>query len=56
MLIDGCDGTLELVAGEDVDIHLDSSVKEASIKGFRVLDYDLLNSCFSQNCNHPNTT
>ena len=46
MLIDGCDGTLELVAGEEVDIHLDSSVKEASIKGFSILCYNLFKDSF----------
>lgn len=31
VLIDGCDGSIELKAGEEVDIHLDSSVKKATI-------------------------
>ena len=33
VLIDGCDGSIELKAGEEVDIHLDSSVKKATITG-----------------------
>jgi len=32
VMIDGCDGSLELVAQNEADIHLDSSVKRATIK------------------------
>ena len=38
VMIDGCDGTLELVAKNEVNVHLDSSVKRAHIKGFKKIN------------------